>query len=98
MADSSLPTLRRSLVEDVVDDDRLGLVFQEASEDASVVAPDGDESLVPDEGHRVVPQRDDEHATGGQLGGGHLDEALDGLALRQMGNRIAHAEDRGWRL
>ncbi len=98
MADPSLPTFRCALVKNVVDEDSLRLVFQEAIKYASVVAPYGDEALVADERCRIVSKRDHEHATGWQLSGSSFDEALDGAAVRQVSDRVAHAQDCGRRL
>ena len=80
MTDSSLPTFRCALVENVVNDENLWLVFEEASEDAIVVASHMYEALVLVERPRVVSERDYEHATGSQFNGSSFDEALDGGA------------------
>jgi len=93
MTDSSLPTFRCALVKNVVNDDSLWLVFEKASKDASVVAPYGDEAFVPEERYRVVAERDHEHATRWQLNGSSFNEALDRAAVRQMRDRVSHAQD-----
>ena len=93
MTDSSLPTFRCALVKNVVNDESLWLVFEEASKDAIVVAPYGFEALVLEERYRVVSERDYEDATGWQFNGSSFDEALDGAAVRQMSDRVSHAQD-----
>ena len=95
MADPSLPAFRCALVQNVMDDDSIRLVLQEAREDASVVAPHGDEALVPDERDGVVAERGYEHATWRQCGGSARDEAIDSIELRQVSNGISHAQDGG---
>jgi hypothetical protein len=84
VADPRLPTVRCPLVKDVVDEDSVRLVLQEAREDAGVVAPDGNEALVSNQRHGVVPQRDDEDAAARQRCGNAFDEAVDGAGFGQM--------------
>ena len=81
------------MVKNVVNDESLWLVFEEASKDAIVVAPYGYKALVPKERYRVVSERDYEYATGWQFNGSSFDEVLDGAAVRQMSDRVSHAQD-----
>ena len=93
VADPSLPAFRCALVQNVMDDDRRRFVLQETREDASVVAPHGDEPLVPDERDGVVPERGYEQAARQQCGGSACDEAIDSIELWQMRKRVSHAQD-----
>src|SRR5215208_8349916 len=93
MADSRSPATRRALVKNVVDTHDLCFVFQVARKEASLVAPYKDEALIPSERHRVVPKRDHEHAAGRQFDRSLFDEVLDGTEIRQVSNRVSHAED-----
>jgi hypothetical protein len=77
VADARLPSLRPAFVKNVVDDHGLRLVFQEAGQDARVVAPDVNEALIAHERHRVVAKRTDEHACGRQRRGRSFAETLD---------------------
>jgi hypothetical protein len=53
-------------MKNVVNDEGLWLVFEEASKDAIVVIPYGYEALVLEERYRVVSEREYEFATGWQ--------------------------------
>ena len=81
------------LVKNVVYEDSILLVLQEAGENPGLVAAYRDEAPVAGERNGVVSKRDHEHAAWHERGGNSFNENPDGGRIGQMGDRVAHAED-----
>jgi len=88
------PLIIRPNVEKIVHLDVIGMIVEETSEEAISVAANRNESLWADQFMGCeVTETEHQSAAGRQSPGGIADELNDGLKRREMGERVAHADN-----